>query len=77
MATLRDQIQILRKKNRTPQQIRDAMGKAFNTTPDKLAPFLENDVRDIPGILAGDKSWLNKGLRLILVIQGWVQHLLR
>lgn len=56
MATLRDQIQVLRKKNRTPQQIRDAMGKAFNTTPDKLAPFLENDVRDIPGILAGQNT---------------------
>ena len=56
MTTLSDQVTLLRDMGRTQEQIRQAMSDAFKAPASAIADYMDNDVRDIPGLLAGRQS---------------------
>lgn len=56
MSTLNDQVSKLVDLGETPDGIRKAMQDAFGVPSTELADYMDNDVRDIPGILAGKKA---------------------
>jgi len=56
MPTLNDQMNLLRKQGVAEEKIRTALQDAYGAPASVLADYLDNDTRDIPGILAGLKK---------------------
>jgi hypothetical protein len=56
MPTLSDNITFMRSKKISNEGIRQAQEDTFGVPASELVPYLDNDVRDIPGLLAGRQS---------------------